>query len=222
MRRSETRTGRPTACRAWAILTLPAHTRQRPSRNSSGRWTTTEKSGPHSAKRTASCVSATRRSAGRIGPRPSSPLSKLCRCMNGAKWCSGSPTACSLAEVAVRNGSAEYARRFFGPAASMYLRTGDVLGEANCIMRLAEVARLSSNFEDARNAYRQALTMFQKIGDAAREGVCVRQQADKLPLNTGDKARSLWAAAISLKPCLYDVAWTLVCQPTLPAEHAVA
>jgi hypothetical protein len=56
----------------------------------------------------------------------------------------------------------------------MYLHAGDVLGGANCIMRLADVARLSSDFEGARSAYRQALKMFQKIGDAVGEGACAR------------------------------------------------
>ena len=80
----------------------------------------------------------------------------------------------SLAEVAMRNGSAEYARKLFGQAASMYLHAGDLLGGANCIMRLADIARSSSDFECARSAYRQALEMFQKIGDAVGEGVCAR------------------------------------------------
>ncbi|HSP81832.1 MAG TPA: tetratricopeptide repeat protein, partial [Myxococcaceae bacterium] len=70
-----------------------------------------------------------------------------------------------LGEIALRRSEYEEARRRYEEALPLYERFGDLLGKANCIIRLGDIALARSEHEQTRTHYLQALSLYESISE---------------------------------------------------------
>lgn len=82
---------------------------------------------------------------------------------------------------------------------ALFLRTGDVLGQANCIGSLGNIALTLSNHEEARALYEEAKLLFVRVGSILGQANCTRRLGDlALARSDHEEARVLYEESLAL------------------------
>ena len=83
-----------------------------------------------------------------------------------------------LADISLARSDHEGARARYKQALPLYRQVGNVLGEANCLLRLGDIALRRSDHEGARACYEQALPLYRQLGSVLGEANCIRRLGD--------------------------------------------
>jgi len=90
--------------------------------------------------------------------------------------------------------------------AARFHYSGDVLGEADCIMSLGDITLDRSDHAAARERYEAALSLFRRVGDVLGEANCIKSLGDiALRRSDHEEARKRYEAALPLYQEVGDV-----------------
>jgi hypothetical protein len=89
----------------------------------------------------------------------------------------------------------------------LFRQVGDVLGEANCILRLGDVAKQVGNLVDAKQRFETALRLYERLEAPYSIGLTQRRLARLC--SGAERAQHLHAAL---------AAWTRIDRPDLVAQ----
>ncbi|GAA4611583.1 hypothetical protein GCM10023108_04460 [Saccharopolyspora hordei] len=78
-----------------------------------------------------------------------------------------------LAELYSARSDNQRARHLYGQAQQLYQKTGDLLGQADCLLNLGEIAFIESDNNQARNLFQQAQPLYQQTGDLLGQADCL-------------------------------------------------
>ncbi len=98
------------------------------------------------------------------------------------------------------------AERAFTDALALFRKTGNRLGEANCVMSLGDLALARADFDGAKRRYDEALASYRALGDALGQANCAKGLGD-LALYAGayDEARARYEDALARYRAAEDV-----------------
>ena len=81
----------------------------------------------------------------------------------------------ALGRVALARSDLDGAQAQSERALALYQRAGNVVGEADCILRLGDVAMRRSDHDGAQTHYERALVLYQRAGNVHGEASCIRR-----------------------------------------------